>query len=381
MTGASITLADGYRGAADHGTDLAGAAGGGRLAWEGLLSSPAHRSRRAARPCTASVAPSSPLHLRTPRRWPRTLLCCERENGKIIMAKMKIHTCYISTQKKKIPKHSSWNQTPPFFFSNKVGKIHNSNNKTASSSPLGMQWQHEVSWWGGNVVFKSKRQGAREPLKPTVDNSSPHASRLDGGEVPPLHPLKAKVSSPQGPSLGKGGKEMAFYRTQALLCPASSQWQWQVSAFLHWLNWKEAIENSFDFQWQLLVAGHWRAKQANRKHLQTQTYFFPHHFFLLFLWKNNMHMRAWKREPRICRCPATFPNTHAFGEAKQRWWRGGGAPLVLHKTAAYVRSAEISFREWIHKPRPRAMHQGEMVGKSISRREGSEKTLAWPFST
>lgn len=75
--------------------------------------------------------------------------------------------------------------------------------------------------------------------------------------------------SPVSP--GKGGKETTCCWTCTFLCPPSFQWQWQLSAFLHLLNWKEAIENSFDFQWQLVLAGHWRAKQANRKKNPNQT--------------------------------------------------------------------------------------------------------------
>lgn len=66
------------------GTDLAGAGGGGRGAQAAAPSLLAHRSRRAARPCTASAAPSSPPRLRTPRSPPTPLPCGQRENCKII---------------------------------------------------------------------------------------------------------------------------------------------------------------------------------------------------------------------------------------------------------------------------------------------------------
>lgn len=93
------------RGRASRGTDLAGAAGGGRPAREGSPSSPVRRSRRAARPCTASAAPSSPPRLHTPHKRPRTLPCCkrERENCKIIMieiTKNEYLSLYVSKQTK-----------------------------------------------------------------------------------------------------------------------------------------------------------------------------------------------------------------------------------------------------------------------------------------
>lgn len=139
--------------------------------------------------------------------------------------------------------------------------------------------------------ISGKRQGARKPPKSMVDDAS---FCLQGGwRCSSSTSPKGAVLSPQGPSPGKGGKEMAFCRTRAFLCPVSFQRRWQVSAFLHLLNWKEAIENSFDFQWQLMLAGYWKAKQANRKHLQTKMHLSPFYFFL-FLWRSNVCMRAMK---------------------------------------------------------------------------------------
>lgn len=89
------------------------------------------------------------------------------------------------------------------------------------------------------------------------------------------------VLSPQGPSPGKEEKETDFCRASAFLFRVSFQRRWQVSAFLHLLNWKEAIENSFDFQWQLMLSGYWRAKQTNRKHPQTKMSFLSCYFFFI----------------------------------------------------------------------------------------------------
>lgn len=157
---------------------------------------------------------------------------------------------------------------------------------------------------------------------------------------------KGAVPSPQGPSLGKGGKETAFCWTHVFLCPVSFQWRWQVSAFLHLLNWKEAIENSFDFQWQLVLARYWRAKQANTKHLQTKMYFFPCCFFLLFLWKSNVCMRGmktWTLDLQISSC-VSQPVCFQWGETElvKGWWCSPGA--LQDRDAAGVSQ---NCRDWL----------------------------------
>lgn len=154
--------------------------------------------------------------------------------------------------------------------------------------------------------------------------------------APPPRPPGAQSRLPGDLPRGKEERKQLFCRPRAFLCPVSFQRRWQVSAFLHLWNWKEAIGDSFDFQWQLRLAGHRRAQQAKRKHLQTKTYFFPRCFSLLSLRKSNARMRAMT----MCtlRVPSRGPQPGGFQGGKaaleKGWWCSPGA--LPHRRVAGV---------------------------------------------
>lgn len=174
------------------------------------------------------------------------------------------------------------------------------------------------------------------------------------------------VLSPQGPSPGKEEKETDFCRASAFLFRVSFQRRWQVSAFLHLLNWKEAIENSFDFQWQLMLSGYWRAKQTNRKHPQTKMSFLSCYFFFIpFFWKSNACVRAlemWTPDLQTFRhvSPyAIYPWLGKTASVKRSWCSAG----ALQDRG--VVGAETGFSKPISKHSPLAMNPRETMGRAM----------------
>lgn len=198
----------------------------------------------------------------------------------------------------------------------------------------------------------------------------PRASRVDGGEGPPPGPPRAQSRLPRDHPWGKEGRKRlsAEPMSSSAPFPSSDGGRFLLSS-TYWIGRKQLRIHLIFNGSSCLQDTEEQSKRTQSTCKQKCTSSLVA-FFFFSSGRATCVWEEWKREHWICKYPAVFPNPFASSEAKQSWWRGGGALLVLYKTAmrrVSLKTAETDFSVPINKQSPLAMHPRETTGRPIRR--------------